>query len=178
MIRWKPEERKIGGLYENSANPRILHEEEGCHLRKSLEDFGLCQPIVVQPDGLIIRGHQRVSLLKEMGVEEVAVNVPERYLSDEEYNELSLRLNKNMGDWDYDVLSTFFETETLVEVGFSLKELGIGVEKEKPPQKYILNISFINAEDLQRAQEEIEKILEKYIGASCKKRKIKNKNKE
>jgi ParB-like chromosome segregation protein Spo0J len=47
-------------LEPSSYNPRKISAEEMASLRKSLREFGLVQPIVVQmPGNRIIAGHQR-----------------------------------------------------------------------------------------------------------------------
>lgn len=170
MIKWTLEDREIGEIYENPFNPRSLSEETSDNLETSLSKFGLCQPISIQPDGLIIGGHQRYRLIKKMGMDRVAVYIPERPLSDEEYRELSIRLNKNVGDWDFELLSSISSAEELLEFGFTSSELGLGVEKENPPPSHSLTIKFGSAEDLEKAYEEIEKIIDKFLGASCAKK--------
>lgn len=169
-LEWKIEQRKLENLYENPANPRQLSAQDAAHLRSSLEKFGLCMPIVIQPDGLIIGGHQRVRILKEMGVEETSVYVPDRALTDSEYSELSIRLNKNMGDWDYDILSSFWEIEELVKLGFSSEEMGVDPDKKSSKNKFKINVSFQSEDDLEVCYPHIEKIVNTYPGASCKKR--------
>jgi DNA modification methylase len=52
----------------------------------------------------------------------VDVRVPDRKLNKKEERELNLRLNKNIGEWDLEMLSAFGE-EMLKDVGFSDDEL-------------------------------------------------------
>ena len=58
----------------------------------------------------------------EKKVEEVDVMVPSRELSFEEEQELNLRLNKNQGSWDYDLLQDM-DLDLLLDVGFDDHEL-------------------------------------------------------
>jgi len=44
-------------------------------------------------------------------------------LSYEKERELNVRLNKNVGGWDYDILADNFELEELTDWGFSEKNL-------------------------------------------------------
>jgi hypothetical protein len=41
--------------------------------------------------------------------------------------ELTIRLNKNTGDWDYDILADVYDLNSLIDWGFSEKELQIDV---------------------------------------------------
>jgi len=66
----------------------------------------------------------RVQALKALGweEEEIEVRVPSRPLTEEEAREYLLRSNKNVGEWDWDLLANFSEDE-LKRVGFSSEEL-------------------------------------------------------
>ena len=65
---------------------------------------------------MIIGGHQRVKVWGEMG----NINVPVFYidLSLEKEKELNIRLNKNTGGWDFDLLISEFDRVELAEWGF------------------------------------------------------------
>ncbi len=138
-ITWKIEKRKISSLKENPKNPRKLTKEQAEHLRKSLERFGQCEPIVCNLDGIIIGGHQRIRTLKKQGVKEVDVSVPDRELTEKEVDELCIRLNKNGGEFDYDLLANVYDPIELCEWGFKPEELDIDVgeveEQEEEKQK-------------------------------------------
>ena len=55
--------------------------------------------------------------------QEIEVRVPNRLLSKDEFDEYLVRSNKNTGDWDFDILSSNFDFDQLVEWGFDDKEL-------------------------------------------------------
>ena len=106
-------------------NPRKADEKQFNDLKKSLEEFGFVDPIVVNSAkerlNTIIGGHFRVRVAKEMGIKEVPcvfVNIPD--VAKEQ--ELNLRLNKNLGEWDWDALANI-DIELLEEVGFIKEEL-------------------------------------------------------
>lgn len=128
MFEWKLEQRSIKDLRENPNNPRNLSKHHAKHLQTSLEKFGVCEPIVITPDGLIIGGHQRCKTLKKLGHKTVAVYVASRDLNEEEIAELTIRLNKNTGDWDSEVLANCWDPKKLLEWGFKEEELDIDVE--------------------------------------------------
>ena len=121
----KVEKVKIDELKFSEYNPRGLTEKEYKNLKTSLERFGFVEPIVVNsaPNrrNIIIGGHQRVKIAKDMGVKEVPV-VYVNISSLKKEQELNLRLNKNLGHWDYDLLANFDE-DLLLDVGFEREEL-------------------------------------------------------
>jgi ParB-like chromosome segregation protein Spo0J len=92
-------------------------------IQKSIEKFGLTDKPLVQPDGTIIGGHQRVKVLKKMGYKEVPVLVADPALTEVEIEEAVIRHNKNTGEFDYEILANQWEIQDLIEWGFEEKEL-------------------------------------------------------
>ena len=78
--------------------------------------------IIINTNNTIIGGHFRIRELQKLGIKEVDVRVPNRKLSENKERELNLRLNKNLGEWDYDLLANFSE-DLLKETGFESEEL-------------------------------------------------------
>ena len=106
-------------------NPRIWSEEEKEKLKDSLKRFGFVDPLIVNqhPDRLnvLIGGHFRLAVAKEMGM--TVVPVVYLNLREEKERELNIRLNKNTGRFDFELLKDF-DLELLLEVGFGEAELG------------------------------------------------------
>lgn len=174
-MEWKLEKRKLSELHANEKNPRKLCKADAQQLQRSIEKFGVCEPIVINWDGTIIGGHQRVRTLKKLGYEEVEVYLPLSPLSEEEADELNIRLNKNSGDWDFDMLANAWNPEDLVEWGFSMEELHLEClppseepNEQAPPQKATMTITFMDSGHLQEAENEIATIVDAYAGASYK----------
>lgn len=147
-ITWKYEKRSLDELQENKNNPRRLSKKRVEELKKSLTKFGLCQPIVIQPDGSIIGGHQRLKLLRAFGFEEIDVAIPSRTLSDGEFLELTIGLNKISGDFDYDMLANRWEPDILIAAGFTEEELHTDIIPNQKPKKLSISIKFENEDDL------------------------------
>ncbi len=122
MITWKSEKRKISDLIPAPYNPRKWPEKEIKDLSTSLERFNLADPIIINQNNTIIGGHFRIKILKDKGVDEIDVRVPSRALTDHEEKELNIRLNRNLGLWDFDALANFDE-DLLKDIGFDSKEL-------------------------------------------------------
>ena len=78
-----------------------------------------------------------MGLMKEYGTgAEIDVRVPSRTLTDREVEELNIRLNKNTGSFDFDILANNFEVDDLLDWGFEPFELSISIpeptEQEEP----------------------------------------------
>ena len=133
-LEWKSEKRLLTDLIPAPYNPRQLTEKQAQDLTNSLTKFNLADPIVINADNKIIGGHQRINILKTQGVTEVDVRVPQRQLNPEEEVELNIRLNKNLGEWDFDALANFDE-ELLKDIGFNSKELDIIFQLDTRPEE-------------------------------------------
>jgi ParB-like chromosome segregation protein Spo0J len=139
MLKWKVETRKLSELKAYEKNPRRITEKGLNDLIKSLELFGLAEPIVVNLDNTIIGGHARVQALKRIKgkarTTKVDVYVPDRLLTEDELRELLVRLNKNVaGSWDFDMLANDYEPRDLISWGFDQEQLGIsdGPQNDEP----------------------------------------------
>jgi len=119
---WKTAKRKVSDLKPAEYNPRQATEKQCTDLKNSLTKFSIADPIIINTNNTIIGGHFRIRELQKLGVKEVDVRIPNRKLTDDEERELNIRLNKNLGEWNYDLLANFDET-LLSEVGFGIKEL-------------------------------------------------------
>lgn len=169
-MNWSLEIWKIKNLKFYAQNPRKLTKEEADNLDASIRKFGICQPIVINRDGTVIGGHQRVRLLHKMGRREVSVYVPDTLLSSKEVEELNIRLNKNCGHWDWDILGNAFDVGDLIEWGFSLSELEIGDEEEKEEKKKSVKmaINFSSYDQLEDLEPKIAMLISEYPGTSYK----------
>jgi DNA modification methylase len=135
---------KLSELNPASYNPRIsLQPGDATYekLKASMNRFGCVEPLVWnQRTGNLVGGHQRLSVLKNEGVEKVRVSVVDLSLEDEKA--LNLALNKIQGDWDEDKLAQLLTELTsdpdfdLDITGFELGEVqslldGIGIEEDR-----------------------------------------------
>lgn len=115
----------VGKLSSADYNPRRWTERQRTDLKESIKRFGLLDPIIVngakERAGTVIGGHFRLVIAKELGY----VSVPVVYLDIpdiEREKELNIRLNKNTGEFDLELLSEFDES-FLADAGFDSEEL-------------------------------------------------------
>lgn len=97
----------IKDLKPATYNPRKHSEEQLDQLKESIKRFGMIDPIIVNsaPNRkfVVIGGHMRLKAAKELGYKEmpcVFVKIPDI----EREKELNLRLNRNVGEWSFDLL--------------------------------------------------------------------------
>ncbi len=124
-LAWTPTRRKVADLLPAGYNPRKMTESERRDLENSVKEFGTVVPIVLNRgtrENVLIGGHQRAAIYADLGIEEIDVMVPSRELSEKEEKTLNLRLNKNLGSWDDDLLKAM-DMDLLLEVGFGDEEL-------------------------------------------------------
>ena len=124
-LEWHTEQRRIQDLVPWNKNPRRMTEKQASDLRTSLERLNLMSIPVIDADNTIISGHQHMKIMQALGrgEEVIDVRVPNRKLTDDELKEANLRENKNLGEWDFDLLAENFEPCELEMVGFSEEEL-------------------------------------------------------
>jgi DNA modification methylase len=114
----------IKNLKPAAYNPRQMTQKQAEDLTNSIRKFGLVDPIIVNnhPERkmIIIGGHMRWKIAKELGFDKVPVVFV--HLDEGYEKELNLRLNRNLGEWDYDLLANF-EPGLLKDVGWTDEEL-------------------------------------------------------
>ena len=100
-------------------------------LKNSIQTFGFCEPLIFnRRTGQLVAGHQRLTVLKDLGYTEAEVVVVE--LPSEQEKAFNIALNKIQGDWDerklallldeltkapeFNVALTGFETEEISDI--------------------------------------------------------------
>jgi hypothetical protein len=122
---WSVATRKVSDLTKNGYNPRKISEGEKRDLENSIREFGTVVPVVLNigsRENIIIGGEQRIKIYADLGIKNVECMVPSRELNPTEEKELNLRLNKNTGSWDENLLKDF-DMDMLLGVGFGDEEL-------------------------------------------------------
>lgn len=122
-IIWKNEIRKVADLIPSDYNPRKISLAKKEELKQSLEKLGMIIPIIINTNNRVVGGHQRLSLLADLGVEEVDVRIPNRELTDAEEKEANLTTNISKGEFDWDKLLDNFSFDILSMAGFGEKDI-------------------------------------------------------
>ena len=118
-------QKPINDLISAEYNPRQLSKDQYKQIKDSISRFGLVDPIIINKNkerkNIIVGGHQRVKVATDLDYKEVpCIEVDLTY---DKERELNIRLNKNTGDWDYDILADMFEMDDLQLWGFSEEDL-------------------------------------------------------
>ena len=116
---------KISELKPSEYNPRTFSEQALLDLKESITRFGFVDPIIVNSaenrKNIVIGGHFRLKAAEALGIDEVPVfyiNIADL----QKEQELNLRLNKNLGEWDWSLLANIDEN-ILLDSGFQKVEL-------------------------------------------------------
>ena len=116
------ERRRLADLIPADYNPRKAltpEDPEYQDIKASIEGLGYADPIVVNYDGTIIKGHQRRTVMMDLGYEEADVVVVEiRDKSKEKM--VNIALNKITGKWDIQILKNLLVDLDLEGYDFSL----------------------------------------------------------
>ena len=115
----------IDKLKPAAYNSRKWSEKAIKDLTESVRRFGLVDPIIVNSapkrKNIVCGGHFRLKVAKELGYKTVPVvyiNIPDI----KKEKELNIRLNKNTGEFDLELLADFDE-DMLADIGFDNLEL-------------------------------------------------------
>jgi len=129
----------IEKLIPSDYNPRKASQKQLDDLKESIKRFGFPDPIIVNSaskrKNIIIGGHMRHKVASELGLKElpvVYVNIPDI----KKEQELNIRLNKNSGEFDFNMLANIDE-DLLKDIGFDLSEMTIITGIEEPNEKEI-----------------------------------------
>lgn len=169
---WHLETRYIDDLLANPQNPRTIRREEVKELQRSIAKYGLCQPIVANLDGFVIGGHQRLRSLRTLGYTDVEVYLPSRLLSARECDELGVRLNRNGGDFDYDLLASLFDVSDLIDWGFNEDELELDLKEKETPraEPHCIFTLEIPEEQAARLEAELDCLTARFMDCAVKKK--------
>jgi DNA modification methylase len=105
-LDWHNSQRRVRDLVPYEFNPRKLSEAGYARLKASLEYFGLVEVPVIDADGVVLAGHQRLRILLDLGRGEELIDVrePNRKLTQEEFQRYNVTSNVAAGEWDYESL--------------------------------------------------------------------------
>jgi 3'-phosphoadenosine 5'-phosphosulfate sulfotransferase (PAPS reductase)/FAD synthetase len=151
----KTEKKKVSDLKFYPGNPRTMPKSVLEKLKKSILEFGIVEPLVINPKNEVIGGNQRLKALQELGIEEVDCVVVD--LPKQKEKALNLALNKISGQWDLDLLKSFvldFDLKDLDLAGFFENEIHNLFKSSKAPE-----LPDFDKYERKETEEEIEKEL-------------------
>lgn len=122
------ERKRLDDLNHAEYNPRKRlqpGDEEYEKLKRSVETFTYVDPIIVNADGTVIGGHQRLFVLRDLGYTEADVSVVDLNKNDEKA--LNIALNKIAGEWDEVKLAEIFSN--LNADGYDLSLSGFSADE-------------------------------------------------
>ncbi|TCL60562.1 site-specific DNA-methyltransferase (adenine-specific) [Kineothrix alysoides] len=118
----------ISDLNPADYNPRKKlksGDREYESIKKSIEEFGFADPVVVNSDMTIIGGHQRMTVASDLGYTEVPCAIVDVDKTQEKA--LNIALNKITGEWNKELLADLIKE--LQEVDFDMGKTGF-----EPPE--------------------------------------------
>lgn len=122
QLTWINEKRTLRSLTPWEHNPRYIKDAQAERLLESFNEFGQVLPICIAPNGDILDGHQRRSVIgaaDEYGLDyEVDVRVASRELTERERQKLTVYLHQGAtGQFNFDELANW-DLSDLVLWGF------------------------------------------------------------
>lgn len=116
------ERRRLADLIPAAYNPRKAltpEDPEYQDIKASIQGLGYADPIVINYDGTIIKGHQRRTVMMDMGIEEAEVVVLD--IRDKAKEKMiNVALNKITGKWDLQILKDLLSDLDLNGYDFSV----------------------------------------------------------
>jgi ParB-like chromosome segregation protein Spo0J len=127
---------KIADLKPAVYNPRKdlkPGDLEYQKIQKSINEFGLVDPLIINKDNTVIGGHQRLKVIADAGFDKVPCSVVD--LDKTKEKALNIALNRITGEWDFPKL-----TDLLVELDvgdFDMESIGYSSDELEQLMGYV-----------------------------------------
>jgi hypothetical protein len=111
----------LNALRPNPNNPRVIHDDKLQKLVESVRAFPEMlelRPLVVTSEYVVLGGNQRLKACELAGLTEVPIVVADT-LTPEQQREFIIKDNVAFGEWNWDTLTTHWDTLALQEWGLS-----------------------------------------------------------
>jgi len=148
---------EIEKLNPAKYNPRKIlkpGDPEYEKIKESILKYGCIQPIIINNDNTIISGHQRLTVLKDLGHDTADCVI--MVLSKKEEKKLNIAMNKISGSWDNKKLTELlkeFKEDDYKLTGFDMNEINIlFAEAEKELKKEKKEESFNLEKELEKIE--------------------------
>ena len=130
----------VNDIKPSDFNPRKWDDKDVADLTESIKKYGLVDPLLINSaenrKNVLIGGHFRLKVAKNLGYKKVpCIYIKVSDIKKEK--ELNIRLNKNLGEFDSNLLAKFDEG-FLSSVGFSSEELDDIFEIDVTPEQFDL----------------------------------------
>ncbi|MBO0933914.1 ParB N-terminal domain-containing protein [Fibrella aquatilis] len=109
-IRFENGQRVVNDLVPYEKNPRKISAAKKKQLTDLVEKYGLISTPIIDQDGTLVSGHQRLKALQLLGrgTEPIDVRVASRKLTEAEFKEVMVIENAKFGEWDAVLLKDEF----------------------------------------------------------------------
>jgi DNA modification methylase len=130
----------VASLRSPEYNPRFRSKEDTKGVTESIEAYGFVDPLIVNSapgrEGMVVGGSFRLYVAKLLKIE--VVPIVKVYIPDlAREKELCLRLNRNVGQWNWEMLAELGE-ELLQQVGFTSEEMDKAFAVDETPEVFSL----------------------------------------
>ena len=117
----------IKALKPYEKNTRKHQKKDVDNIARSIEKFGMNDPIGIWKDNIIVEGHGRLLACKQLGMTEVPC-VRLDHLTDEQRREYAIAHNATaeLSEWDFDILP-----DELAELDLSAFDFDFGVSLDE-----------------------------------------------
>ena len=130
-VRIRIEYVQTSQLREWKRNPRFISDEQYQALSQNIRKYGIIDPLIVDQQYTIVGGHQRLKVLKDLGLK--TVPVVKLQLTRRDFKILNLALNKISGEWKGEklvpLLEEFAPLQELNLTGFTRQEANLLLEE-------------------------------------------------
>lgn len=166
---------ELSNIKVNPNNPRAIKDGKFNKLLESLREFPEMMKerpmvLVTDTDGKLmpLGGNMRLRALKELKYTEISddwVSIVDNW-TDEQKRQFIVKDNLSYGEWDWDLLTSEYDKEELIEWGMDLYEFE-GIEdleekEEKTNDGVLLNIEFSGEGEKTAFCIESENLINKY----------------
>jgi len=130
----KVEYLSLEELKPYEKNAKLHSKEQIAQIKKSIEEFGMNDPIAIWKDNVIIEGHGRLMACKELNIKSVPV-IRLDYLTDEQRRAYCLVHNKLTMNTDFDLGLLSGELDGILDIDMS--DFGFDLNLDDEPDEVV-----------------------------------------
>ena len=142
----------IKALKPYEKNTRKHQKKDIDNIARSIEKFGMNDPIGIWKDNIIVEGHGRLFACKQLGMTEVPC-VRLDHLTDEQRREYAIAHNATaeLSEWDFDILP-----DELAELDFSGFDFDFKIPYQEEESNVNIDDFFVDAEQKPKEPKKIQ----------------------